>query len=248
MLAQTTLTWTKLFWLKWSNKFESCHNWTIKRPFWLTPCWHNSRHESIKHSLSGVFCWFVISSKNHRPSDGINWYHESWMVYHILKIETLFSSQRWIDFLPAWRYDVLFSTVSGLTLSCMNHVQFQPSSSQFNNFSWFWLSVIHCSTLALLFARVLDTGYSPNIAYYVLFYKRFFRRKIIMVGANQQKAEYNTIHYWSSKIVIIHQLNLAFGKSWILLRTQDISWVLPLFSIVSARRPLFSLLQCNAVV
>lgn len=101
MLARTTLTWTKLFLLKWSNTSESCHNWTIKRFFWLTPCWHNSRHESIKHSLSGVFCWFVISSKNHRPSDGINWYHESWMVYHILKIETLFRSQRWIDFLPA---------------------------------------------------------------------------------------------------------------------------------------------------
>jgi len=179
MLARTTLTWTKLFWLKWSNKSESCHNWTIKRFFWLTPCWHNSRHESIKHSLSGVFCWFVISSKNHRPSDGINWCHESWMVYHILKIETLFSSQRWIDFLLAWRYAVLFSTVSGLTLSCTNYVQFQSSSSQFDfdNFSWFWLSVIYFSTLALLFARVLNTGYSKN-GYHILFYKRFCRRKI----------------------------------------------------------------------
>lgn len=106
MLARTTLTWTKLFWLKWSNKSESCHNWTIKRFFWLTlRCWHNSRHESIKHSLSGVFCWFVISSKNHRPSDGINW--ELNGLPH-LKIQTLFSSQRWIDFLPAWRYAVLF--------------------------------------------------------------------------------------------------------------------------------------------
>ena len=76
-----------------------------------------------------------------------------------------------------------------------------------------------------------------------------------MVGANLQRAEYiNTIQYWSavfySKIAIIHQLNLAFDKSWVLSHTHDVSWVLPLFfhSLRSKAFIFFAAIQCCCIV